>query len=121
MGINVTAIQNQSKDISVKTSLGPIKIEYYPNRYTPDLFQTASDKLDAGELTALTQTPYIFQEIIKSWDLTEEIKGEDNEAKTVMYPIEVVAISKLPLHLIKEIDDAIGEDVNPTVPSGRRR
>ncbi len=82
-------------------NLGPVTIEYYPNKLT----NTYVAKLQAGDIDDNT----LLQDLIKSWDIYEDTDF------TIMYPLE--RMDDFGYGFKMDIAMAIVQDLRPEVPA----
>ncbi len=75
MPVTFNQIANNTASVTIQVAnLGPVKIEYYPNKLTSKYVA----KIEAGDV----DDDHLLQDLIKSWDIYED------EAFTVMWPLE---------------------------------
>lgn len=119
MPVNLTSVKNSARALNVPLGTdGSINLSYYPNRYTPELFEKAREMTQDGELhDGIGITAYVFEQVIKEWDVVVAGKNGDDEALAITYN----NVMSLPLKWLKEIDTAIEADLNPTQRSGKNR
>lgn len=124
-------ILNDSDEIKIPTSAGDITIQYYPSRVTQKMtsklrafgrMASNEDASDEALQKVLHDTYGLLLNLIKSWDLEDEVackecnacQGSNEEEctakKTVPFPLDPGRIDDLPVWLIGAIAEAL---VNP--------
>jgi hypothetical protein len=96
MPVTFRQIAANSAKVTIQTDLGPVTIEYYPNKITDALL---------AEIQATRDANVPMTEILKSWDIYED------DDFTVMFPIERVAEFGIPFKI--QILEAIMETMRP--------
>jgi hypothetical protein len=121
MALVLTELKKQTKDVIVKVGNETIKVKYSPNELTSEMLNKSLD-LDTILLT-----------LVKDWDLAERLleDGEDAQASDIVriptengfvlgkkLPLNTDSITLLPLHILRDIYDALLKDIAPSKPTG---
>jgi hypothetical protein len=117
-------ILSDSDELSISTSDGDIHIDYYPSRVTQKMASqfkkfgrlASSESANDEELQDALMNVYgLLLQLIKSWDLEDEIpcgkceacksgNGEDCQSKELgIFPLKAERMDELPVWLIVEI------------------
>ena len=110
MPITLAKIASNVSSVTLQFGEDTVTVHYYPGRVTEKLFA----ELNAfSSMTEETMMPSFkaFNEtlsnLIKSWDVYED------EAETIMYPLDPVRLAELPMMFRIQIVSAITSDIRP--------
>lgn len=103
MGISLNALNRETRTVTVPVGDGlNLELSYYPNAYTPELEEKAAQAQSgqfAGRMLIAMLAP-----VIASWNL------EDNGSPL---PVSEDTLRMLPMRLLTQMLQEIGEDLNP--------
>lgn len=110
MALTLSKIANNVASVAVAYNEDTVNIQYYPARITEKTVQELqlmggmkADTVIAG-YKALNN---VLVTLIKSWDVYED------DAETVMYPLDADRLSELPINFRVEIVKAVMGDSRP--------
>jgi hypothetical protein len=99
MPVSLNAIAADTATAALPLTGGTLNIEYYPNKITEKLIgEMKTNSVTAGQL---------LSGIIKSWDLYQD------DAQTVLVPLDADSISGLGIPTIEAIITAITSSISP--------
>jgi hypothetical protein len=110
MPISLNQIANNEASLTFPYAGDTLTIVYYPSRLSDKMLRAISNKsnndLDST-LAALGSMNAMLATLIKSWDFFQD------DAQTIMWPLDEESLSELPLTFKQEIFLKIAEDMNP--------
>jgi hypothetical protein len=102
MSITVSALRRDQRVLSIQVGAETVEITYRPSGVTPALIEELSGP-DGMSL------PEFLSRLLSLWDVTDDA-GE-------MWPLTVEALAELPVEFLRQVRDAIMEDLRgPKAP-----
>ena len=114
MPITLNKIANNVADVSIQVGEDTVHVTYYPSRITEKTFKQLQNfsNIDADTLeSGFESFNEILSSLIKSWDVYED------DAQTIMYPINPDSLSELPITFRTSVLHAMLSDISPEVVS----
>jgi hypothetical protein len=98
MPVTFNQIANNTATVTVVVpNLGPVTVEYYPNKLTSKYVA----KIEAGDV----DDDHLLQDLIKSWDIYED------DDFTIMWPLE--RMDEFGYQFKVQVAEAIVNDIRP--------
>lgn len=110
MPISFTQIANNTASVTLYVGEQSVTVVYYPGRITERTIAILASfgTMDADSLAANYKAlNTMFTELIKRWDVYED------EAQTIMFPLEAERLAELPVSFRMAVINAIMEDLRP--------
>lgn len=113
MPVSLAKIANNTANVAIQVSEDPAdvaNITYYPGRVTERVFAALQSfgHLDENNIAAgFEEFNKTLANLIKSWDVFED------EAQTVMFPIDASRFTELPFAFRMDVVNAIMGDIRP--------
>jgi hypothetical protein len=110
MPITLNQISTNIAQITLSIRENTVTVVYYPGRVTEAVFAklSAFKTMDGDSLVeGFTEFNVMLASLIKSWDVFED------DAQSVMFPIDATRFAELPIVFRMQIVSAIMGDLNP--------
>jgi len=110
MPITLNQIANNVAQVDIQVGDKTVTVIYYPSRITEKTFKQLQNfqSIDADSLEAGFESfNEVLASLIKSWDVYED------DAQTIMYPINMDSLSELPITFRTAVLHAMLSDINP--------
>lgn len=110
MPITLAKIANNTAQVTLSVGEDSVTITYFPARITEKTVASLQMFMDANESNladSFAGLNSILTTLIKDWDVYE------NEAQTIMFPIDASRLEELPIMFRLQVVSAIMRDVRP--------
>jgi len=114
MGIRLTDILAEKRDIVVTTSVGDIKLSYYPNAVTPRMQSKLNATRDSNDSTEMLQ---VMEKVFCGWDVTGPLENPETGEIVVPdgepIPLTAEMLNYLPTTITGAMFAAAADDMLP--------
>ncbi len=106
MAVTLSKVTSKTASVTISVGEDTITAVYFPNKVTGNMLaQLPTDGM--GGLESLQGINEALITLVKSWDIY------DDDAQTVMFPLDMKRLGELPTSIMGEIFEAIMKDMRP--------